>query len=86
MLLRITAKHDRDESCNDYTLAREFTLADGVSTNDLSATIKRASQETIDLFYASYPHRGRAARTPFIDVSVTMAGVTISVPGLASAA
>lgn len=63
MLLTITVRHDRDESCNDYTLTRTLDV-DNFSAN----LIQLATRGLMDLWKASYPHKGRKPHTPVVDV------------------
>lgn len=65
MLLTITVRHDRDESCNDYTLTRR------IEVNEFSANlIQMSARGIMDLWKESYPHKGRAPHTPVVDVTV----------------
>jgi hypothetical protein len=65
MLLTITVSHDRDQSCNDYTLTRTVDIA---KFNDL--IVKAAVGQMIDLWRDSYPHRGRQPHSPVVDVII----------------
>jgi len=69
--LTITVRHARDESCNDYTITRrievQFPLTDGPVSSEF---MQRELRTSIDVWKATYPHRGRTAHTPVVDVEI----------------
>ena len=76
MLLTIKIAHDRDESCNDYTLTRVIERA------DLDAeAIRMTVRDTMATWKASYPYKGRTPHAPVVDVTVD--GVTVSIAAAA---
>lgn len=68
ILLTVKASHDRDESCNDYTLERTFKFR--LTHPPTDSDIRDSCRELIAEFTNTYPHRGRDSRTPSIDVSI----------------
>ena len=64
MNLIITVRHDRDESCNDYTLTHSMLLG------TFDANIIRESVRGM--------MKGRTPHAPVVDVTVD--GVTVAVP------
>ena len=65
MLLTITVSHDRDESCNDYTLTRVVEIKSPTAN-----LIQMSVRGIMDLWEQSYPFKGRKSHTPVVDVSL----------------
>ena len=73
MNLIITVRHDRDESCNDYTLTHSMLLG----TFDANI-IRESVRGMMKMWKDSYPYKGRTPHAPVVDVTVD--GVTVAVP------
>lgn len=74
MNLTITVRHDRDESCNDYTLTRTLEIHEGACNANL---IQMSVRGLMEIWKESYPHKGRIPHTPVVDVVLEGSGAVM---------